>query len=328
MSSYFEGLSPEDAKVLYHELAKSMHPDKGGDVAAFQDMQAEYDASLSPARIEVVSKTRTYQVVGAAVDLGPFVTYEVEYDGGHEHAILKIAKSQDDNDLMAREVRALKEIAKGVEGTRYGPYFPDVVESFRQRDTATGTIRRVLVYKRAPGLVSLAQVRAAYPDGLHPKDWAWMYRRLLIAVGAAHRFGGVVHGNLTPGNIFIQPEQHGVVIENWTHASVYDEDAEEYALIPAIDSRYRSMYAPEVLAKELPDEGTDIFTVGKLSEFALNWTITPSAITAHTRGATLAKQTMRPNDAWNLLDAYDGLIERLWGPRTFRAFTMPTTKES
>lgn len=40
---YFNGIkTAEEAKQLYHELAKRLHPDNGGDVEEFKKMQAEF----------------------------------------------------------------------------------------------------------------------------------------------------------------------------------------------------------------------------------------------------------------------------------------------
>jgi hypothetical protein len=50
---------------------------------------------------------------------------------------------------------------------------------------------------RLTGFHSLAEVRAAFPAGIDPQDAAWMWRRLLVAVGAAHR-AGVIHGAVLP----------------------------------------------------------------------------------------------------------------------------------
>jgi hypothetical protein len=41
------------------------------------------------------------------------------------------------------------------------------------------------------------------------------------------------------------------------------------------------------------------------------------------RGCTLACLAHRPRDAWALKDEFTDLIERLWGPRTFRPFALP-----
>jgi hypothetical protein len=50
---------------------------------------------------------------------------------------------------------------------------------------------------------------------------------------------------------------------------------------------------------------------------------TPTQLRAFFKACTLKKQNMRPDDAWELKETFDDLIERLWGPRRFRPFYMP-----
>ncbi len=47
------------------------------------------------------------------------------------------------------------------------------------------------------GFRSLTEVGTAYPDGVDPRDAAWMWRRLLVGLGFAHR-AGVLHGAVLP----------------------------------------------------------------------------------------------------------------------------------
>jgi hypothetical protein len=49
----------------------------------------------------------------------------------------------------------------------------------------------------------------------------------------------------------------------------------------------------------------------------------PAGIAAFARGCLLASPGRRPQDAWRLLAEFDELLERLYGPRTFRPFAMP-----
>ena len=58
---------------------------------------------------------------------------------------------------------------------------------------------------------SLAQVHAAYPRGLDPRDAAWMWRRLLVALGTVHA-AGVVHGAVLPDHVLIHPDLHDTLI--------------------------------------------------------------------------------------------------------------------
>lgn len=43
MPYFYECKTAEEAKAKYKELAKKLHPDKGGSAQAFKEMQAEYD---------------------------------------------------------------------------------------------------------------------------------------------------------------------------------------------------------------------------------------------------------------------------------------------
>jgi hypothetical protein len=70
-------------------------------------------------------------------------------------------------------------------------------DGLTSEDVITGLQRRANVIGRLTGFRTLAQVRAAYPRGVDPRDAAWMWRRLLVAVGAAHR-AGVIHGAVLP----------------------------------------------------------------------------------------------------------------------------------
>ncbi|MGH3238625.1 MAG: adenylosuccinate synthetase, partial [Streptosporangiaceae bacterium] len=61
------------------------------------------------------------------------------------------------------------------------------------REPRSGIQRHLNLIGRLTGFRSLAEVRAAFPAGIDPRDAAWMWRRLLVAAGAAHR-AGVIHG--------------------------------------------------------------------------------------------------------------------------------------
>jgi hypothetical protein len=50
----------------------------------------------------------------------------------------------------------------------------------------------------------------------------------------------------------------------------------------------------------------------------------PAPLRAFLRGCLLPRQEARPQDAWLLLAELDDVLERLYGPRAFRPFTMPT----
>jgi len=49
----------------------------------------------------------------------------------------------------------------------------------------------------------------------------------------------------------------------------------------------------------------------------------PWQIQNHLKGCTLPHPHQRPQDAHFLLQEFDELLTRLWGPRKFHAFSMP-----
>ena len=49
----------------------------------------------------------------------------------------------------------------------------------------------------------------------------------------------------------------------------------------------------------------------------------PAPMASFALGCLLAGPRRRPADAWQLLAELDELLERLYGPRTFRPFAMP-----
>jgi hypothetical protein len=295
----------------YRRLARLLHPDRvppidrpqateafvrlttlwrGGQGAVIHTRDADYQLGV-----------RAY--AGDLADL---------YDVGADR-VLKLPRRPANNDLMEREARALRLLADQGD-PRYLPYVPRLVDSFRHRDTATGERRRVNVVAAAPGLRSLAEVRSAYPDGVDPRDAAWMWRRLLVALGFAHR-AGVVHGAVLPGHVLIQPAEHGVVLVDWCYSAAGGE------LIPAIVPTYADWYPAEVRDRREPGPGTDIAMASR----CMTWLMAgraPRELRRFAGGCALPSPRRRPDDAWRLLAEFDELLEDLYGPRKFRPFNL------
>ncbi|WFE37766.1 serine/threonine protein kinase [Micromonospora sp. WMMD998] len=214
---------------------------------------------------------------------------------------------------MAREARALRRVAERGD-PRHLAYVPRLVDSYPVRDPATGAQLLVNVLETVPGLRSLEDVRRAYPDGVDPRDAAWMWRRLLVALGLAHR-AGVVHGAVLPRNVLIEPDAHGLVLVDWCFAT------EPGGLVPALVTGMADWYPPEVTGKRPCGPGTDI----ALAARCLTWLMAdraPRELRAFAAGCRQPALPARPDDAWRLLRELDEVLHRLYGPRTFRPFTL------
>jgi hypothetical protein len=229
----------------YHELARALHPD----VASGPDAAAAFVrlARLWEDRHGTTIRTK----------LGKYRLTDLRYRGDLADlygvggdVLVKLPRSPANNDLMEREAVALRTLEE-VGDPRFLPYVPRLVETFRHRDEVTGADRRINVLGSVPGLHSLVEVREAYPDGLDPRDAAWMWRRLLVAVGFAHR-AGLVHGAVLPTHVLIEPEDHGLVLVDWCYSALPDDR------IPALVPEYADWYPAEVHSRQTPGPGTDI----------------------------------------------------------------------
>ncbi|HET7487435.1 MAG TPA: hypothetical protein VFJ85_05855 [Acidimicrobiales bacterium] len=228
-------------------------------------------------------------------------------------AWVKIPRLPGDSDLVGNEAALLLRLAAEVP-VRWQPYFPRLVEVFRHRDGA-GEERRISVVEPLEGFVTLAEVAQAHPGGLDPRDAAWMWRRLLVALGAAHR-AGAVHGAVVPDHVHIHPGDHGLVLAGWYFA------VDEGGLVPALVGRYRSWYPPEVPARRPATPATDLYLAARLLAHLVGTSL-PRPLRAFVAGCTLPDPARRPADAWRLLAEFDEVVERLWGPRRFRPFHLP-----
>ncbi|MFN8568171.1 MAG: hypothetical protein U0Z44_11800 [Kouleothrix sp.] len=195
-------------KQRYRVLVRLAHPDRNPSRAAeanaaCRDLNHWYAAAqqqiaagtygVAP-RIIITSGPRRY--VGYAAPLAGNLCDLYPAELGDDQVLLKVARSAHDNDLLQAEARALHEIERGLAGQRVRAHFPTLIEHVLISDAA-GARRQVNVLRAEAGVVSLAEVIRAYPRGLDPADAAWMFNRVLAALGAAHSLG-LVHGADAP----------------------------------------------------------------------------------------------------------------------------------
>ncbi|MGC4833370.1 serine/threonine protein kinase [Micromonospora vinacea] len=293
----------------YRELVAALHPDRLPTDPAVR-------AEAIDAFIHVTTRWQARQTtvlgdyrLGALAHSGDLADL---YDVGDDR-LLKLPRRPTDNDLMAREAHALRTIAERGDA-RYLPYVPRLVDEFRHRDTATGAERRINVLATAPGLHDLDEVRRAYPDGLDARDVAWMWRRLLVVLGLAHR-AGVVHGAVLPRHVLIEPDAHGVALVDWCFSAPVG------STVPALAPGHDGWYPEEVLKKQQCGPGTDI----AMASHCMSWLMGPRApreLHTFAQGCRQRSLAKRPDDAWRLLRELDQVLDRLYGPRTFRPFTL------
>jgi Protein kinase domain len=295
-----------DPDRMYRQLARAVHPDTHPGNAAeaafkrltgLRDAHSNGDESLI-ARGDIANLYRA----------GPGL-------------IAKIPRDPADSDLIRTEAKSLRTLATEAD-PKLAAFYPRLAGTARQKDPATGAVRQVNTIGELEGFVTLAAVQAAYPAGLDPRDAAWMWRRLLAALGGAHR-AGLVHGAVVPTNVLIHPAEHGLVIADWCYSGPGPEHK-----LPAAPCDYLSFYPPEVLAGTPAGQDCDIWAATTCMTTLIGAAL-PRQMRAFTRGCQLP--AARETDAWAVLADFDDLIGRMYGPRRFRPFAMPaagtTTRE-
>lgn len=338
-----------DLKKSNHRLARAAHPDaytgradQLAAQAAFNRLTDWFEIALTKIeagrygrsagrlddwRVVLQTPKRAY-VLEASYEQGPVYTCypAIFQEGGRSVMVtLKITRDPHDNDLAENEARVIQVLRIGKATGKFGSYLPGLLDSFLY--TEDGLIRQVNVFKRPAGWYSLAAVRRAYPSGIDPKDMAWMWQRILVALGFAH-LNGVIHRAVLPVNLYILPEQHGLLLTEWSFALNGPETPG--ASIAMLNPAYTGWYPQEVHRQENALTGTDIDMAARcmidlLGGDPLIKTMpdtVPQAIRSFFKGCTLAGIRSRPQDAWALKEEFDALIQRLWGERKFHPFLM------
>jgi len=300
----------EDGVHAYRRLARQVHPDAGGPREAF-DRLTELWRAYGPVTIKTRKRAYVLSTTPVRGDLANL------YDSGE--VMVKIARDPAVNDLLEREAIALRQLPKDGDG-RFLPYVPQLLESFRHRDEASGVIRHANAIERLDGFRPLTDVRAAYPDGVDPRDVAWMWRRLLVALGFAHG-AGVLHGAVLPEHVLIHPGDHGLVLVDWCY-SVPGCHPDNDGRVPAMVTSRADWYPPEVAAREYASAGTDIYLATRCMTYLMG-DRAPRPLRVFARGCLLTAEHRRPQHAWRLLGEFDDLLEQLYGPRRFRPFHLP-----
>jgi len=230
--------------------------------------------------------------------------------------VVKMPLNPIDNDLMEREARALKRLDAEA-NPDFRKFAPTLVESFRHRDAATKQERRVNVLERLDGFVTLREVMDAYIDGVDPRDAAWMWRRLFVAIGLAHD-NDLVHGAVTPENVMIHPEQHGVVLIDWC----FSTDLRTDQVMTAMPGGYPTWYPDSVRDKVQQAHALDSSMVGQ-AMIRVMGSKAPREMRAFANGCAVAS----PPSPAELLGELDELLDRMYGKRKFHPFSMPGCDE-
>lgn len=323
-------------KRRYHELVLVAHPDHNqalideanealkrlhGWYASAQDQVARGVYGRTP---RITATTRLHTYAGYASPLRGDVCDLFPVDVDAEQVLLKVTRHPRNNDLLRAEAQTLRRIGRELEGQPVHAHFPTLVEHFLLPD-ATGTQRHTNVLRVEADTVSLAEVVRAYPAGLNPADAAWIFNRILAALGVAHNLG-IVHGAVLPAHVLIRPADHNGVLIDWCYSVQSGEP------LKAISQPYASDYPPEVQARQAATPATDLYMGARCMLWLLGGggeiqrlpSSVPKPIVNLLRGCLLPSPQRRAANAWQLLDDFHEILGEIYGPPVFRPFVMPS----
>ena len=330
------GDQPAALKRRYRELVTIAHPDRNqGSIDAanqacitLQELYATAQRQLAAGvyglapRIRATTKLREY--VGYTAPLQGDVCDLFPAEAAGDPVLLKVARRARNNDLLQAEAIVLHEIDRALDRQRTRAHFPRLIEHFLLR-TAAGDQRHTNVLRAEAGYVSLAEVLHAYPNGLAAADAAWMFNRILTALGIAHSLG-MVHGAVTPAHVLVRPDDHNGMLIDWCYSVPIGEP------LKAITPPYAADYPPEVRAKQPATPATDLYMAARCMARLLGGhpatlelpNSVPRPIRTLLSACLLPSAQRRAGDAWHVFDDFHEILGRLYGPPQFRPFYMPS----
>jgi hypothetical protein len=256
-----------EPRTAYRKWVKVVHPDAVG-------APRRATATLACARLSDLYRSHrdTHFSSGDIADL---------FTGGGG-VLLKVPRDPADNGLMETEAEALRKLRQSGD-SRFRAYAPRLVDSFIHADSG----KRVNVLVRQTGTKPLAQLRPDLETGI------WIWRRLLAALGWAHR-AGVVHGAVLDRHLLIHQRDRGLVLVDWCYAGHRPK---------AIVKAEESAYPPEVLTDKTASPATDIYMATGVMTRVLGERL-PRPLSDF----AAACRFHQPRDAWQLLAELDELI--------------------
>ncbi len=165
-----------------------------------------------------------------------------------KEVVIKIIADPANNALAEREAEFYQTLAHFC--------FPRYIESFR---TAGG--KRAIVLEYIADGVDLIELGQRYRQqyqapGLPQEHLVWILDRFLCALGLLHEHG-ILHGNIQPDNLMIQPKNHNGLLIDFLHCRIQPAPEEVFA---AANPAY---CAPEVLTRHFkPHPVSDIYALG------------------------------------------------------------------
>lgn len=312
---------PTKAEKRYKRLLRIAHPDLnvGNEDEAnkafihLNELWKKAAGIATPsAANKITTKRHEYTFGNKRYQTDGVVYYDSTYDAGHEKAGIMFANNPKLNGMFSDGVKNLRAVRRAAE-EGFKPYFSEIIDTFSFQN---GTERLSgAAFNSLRGLYSLHEILNDYPEGIDGRDVAWMYRRMLIAVGNTHD-AGFIHGGAHLDSFLIHPKFHGLVLINWQYS------VEKGAPAHALAKSAQKIYPKYVLDKEPLKTDLDISLASNAALQLLDGKA-PKRLRTFIKNMALYPE----KDAANALYETDEMLKEVYGPKTFHEFRMKNPRK-
>lgn len=250
-------------KAAYHALMKENHPDHDGTLSEAKAINAAFAFLNDPKKKAAYDKTLkdkvkgtmigNYKVTEEIAEGGFGTTYKGEQALNKQFVCIKHCTS-----VSAAHDKVLIDEANAIWDLRHHA-LPAMRDLCRLED---GSLALIMSYIEGPTLEQVVESLAKKKTRLDAEHVAWITERVLNALLYLHHHG-VVHGDLKPQNIIVQPKTHSVVLVDFG-LSVVKPTSSTKAI------GYTPVFAPpeQVAGKPLLPE-SDFYSLGMVMIYAL-----------------------------------------------------------
>lgn len=320
----------EELKKLFHNITKRIHPDSIHNKEDYY-MSCEASPILNKLYMEakkemdegiygVIDPVKIYEKMSPLFSLKvkgkEYQFYENLFDGEVSDiyrgicdgmlSYLKLASDKENNGLLAQEFDILSK-------------FPHQLLPYAEAKIKVND-RQAIIMHEVQG-VPMEDIMSKYPAGIPAEHVMWMLERLLNVAGWLHS-NKIVHGNIKPENIIIDPATHRVTLLGLSFA-IKDANTKE-ARYKIVNDFYT---APEVNKDAHVMPGSDIYSIGKVAIKMLGGNVSNKGMPVNVdvrirdfiRNMCDDDTGKRPNDAWELWSSLISLRTEIYGKRRFQS---------
>lgn len=291
-----------DPQKTYKRLARTVHPDMGGDSEAFMllsDLMGNAEAEIAMG----VYGAKTPSIVSISgieypllKKLGSGDTSDVWLTEGD--CVVKIVRDTADIDLLDSEFQTLKYLAGHTLIDDHDTPEPIAFDE-------NGAVYHYDTEYLCPpeDLVTLERLATDYSFLLPVKAIGWLWRRILGELMRPHALG-IVSASLTPDNLLVDTTDHRIVHIDWKFASKNEN------VIELISDKWAKIYPPSIFLKEKPNPAVDIYMAAQCMLYAN--TAMPEPMQNYFEALT-GKWGTVPYDIQKLLDIWNDVMYRHLG---------------